>query len=158
MYSRIIGTGSAFPANVVTNEDLSKVVETSDQWIRERTGICERRIAEDHDTVTSLSVEAARNALEMAGLTANDLDMIIVGTTSSSITLPSAGCDIQKQLEVPDIPCFDVAAACSGFIYSLSIADQYIKTGMFKRIMIIGADTLSRLCAPDDRTTFGVVR
>ena len=130
-----------------------KVVDTSDEWITERTGIKERRIAEPHDTVTTLGAEAARNALDMAGLQISDIDMLIVGTTSSSITIPSAACDIQKALNVPNIPAFDVAAACSGFIYGLSIADQYIKSGMCKRIMIIGSDTLSRLCAPDDRTT-----
>lgn len=153
MYSRIVGTGSSFPKKAVTNHDLSKLVETNDEWITERTGIRQRYFAQEGETVTSMGVEAARKALEMAGLEATDLDMIIVGTTSSPITLPSAACDIQKILEVPNIPAFDIAAACSGFIYSMSIADQYIKTGICKRILIIGGDTLSRFCAPDDRTT-----
>jgi 3-oxoacyl-[acyl-carrier-protein] synthase-3 len=153
MYSRIIGTGSSFPDNVVTNDDLSKVVETSDTWITERTGIKERRIALEDDTVTSLGAEAARKAIKAAGIELTDIDMLIVGTTSSSITLPSAACDIQKALNIPNIPAFDIAAACSGFIYATSIADQYIKSGMCKRILVIGADTLSRLCAPGDRTT-----
>lgn len=153
MYSRIIGTGSSFPKRVVTNEDLSKMVETSDEWITERTGIKERRFASKDETVTTMGYEAALNALDMAGLKASDMDMIIVGTTSSAISLPSAACDIQKLLEVPNIPAFDIAAACSGFIYGMSIADQYIKSGMCKRILLIGADTLSRFCDPQDRTT-----
>ncbi len=153
MYSRIIGTGSSFPKRVVTNDDLSKMVETSDEWIAERTGIRERRFAGEGETVTTMGYEAALNALDMAGLKATDLDMIIVGTTSSAISLPSAACDIQKLLEVPNIPAFDIAAACSGFVYAMSIADQYIKSGMCKRVLLIGADTLSRFCDPNDRTT-----
>ncbi len=153
MFSRIIGTGSSFPEKVVTNDDLSKVVDTSDEWITERTGIKERRIAGPDESVATLGADAARQALEAAGLEASDLDMIIMGTTSSAITLPSAACEVQRMLDVPNIPAFDIAAACSGFIYSLSIADQYIKSGMAKRILVIGADTLSRLCGPTDRTT-----
>lgn len=153
MYSRIIGTGSSFPKRVVTNSDLEQMVETSDEWITERTGIKERRFVSEGENVTTMGYEAALNALDMAGLKATDLDMIIVGTTSSPISLPSAACDIQKLLEVPDIPAFDVAAACSGYIYAMSIADQYIKSGMCKRILLIGADTLSRFCDPQDRTT-----
>lgn len=153
MFSRIIGTGSQFPDNVVTNDDLSKVVDTSDEWITERTGIKERRIASKDETVATLGAAAALKAVEAAGIELTSLDMIVMGTTSSAVTLPSAACEVQRILNLPNIPAFDVAAACSGFIYSLSIADQYIKSGMAKRVLVIGADTLSRLCGPTDRTT-----
>ena len=153
MYSRIIGTGSYFPEQVRSNADLEKLVETSDEWITERTGIKERRIAAEHETAAYMGAEAAKKALEMAGLEATDLDMIIMGTASSHAAFPSAACYVQQYLACPNIPAFDVAAACSGFIYSLSIADQFIKSGMAKRILIVGADALSHMCAPDDRST-----
>ena len=153
MYSKIIGTGSYFPEQVRTNADLEKLVETTDEWITERTGIKERRIASERETAAYMGAEAAKKALEMAGLAATDLDMIIMGTASSNASFPSAACYVQQYLEVPNIPAFDVAAACSGFIFSLSIADQYIKSGLAKRILVIGADALSQMCAPDDRST-----
>jgi 3-oxoacyl-[acyl-carrier-protein] synthase-3 len=153
MYSRIVGTGSYFPAQVRTNKDLEKMVDTSDKWITERTGIKERRIASEHETVSMMAAEASKKALEMAGLAATDLDMIVMGTTSNHAALPSAACYVQQYLAVPNIPVFDVAAACSGFIYGLSVADQYIKTGAAKRILVIGADALSHFCDPNDRTT-----
>ena len=153
MYSKIIGTGSYFPEQVRSNADLERMVETTDEWITERTGIKERRIAAEHETSAYMGAEAAKKALEMAGLKATDLDMIVMGTASSNAAFPSAACYVQQYLEVPNIPAFDVAAACSGFIYSLSIADQYIKSGMAKRVLVIGADALSHMCAPDDRST-----
>ncbi|WP_448246444.1 beta-ketoacyl-ACP synthase III [Thalassotalea agariperforans] len=153
MYSKIIGTGSYFPEQVRSNADLEHMVETTDEWITERTGIKERRIAAEHETSAYMGAEAAKKALEMAGLKATDLDMIVMGTASSNAAFPSAACYVQQYLEVPNIPAFDVAAACSGFIYSLSIADQYIKSGMAKRVLVIGADALSHMCAPDDRST-----
>ncbi len=153
MYSRIIGTGSYFPEQIRTNADLEKLVDTSDSWIRERTGITARHIANKHETVAMMGAKAAEKAIAMAGITPSDLDMIIMGTTSNSVALPSAACLTQQYLNIPNIPAFDVAAACSGFIYGLSIADQYIKSGMCKRILIIGADVLSQLCDPKDRTT-----
>lgn len=153
MYSKIIGTGSYLPEQVRTNADLERIVETTDEWITARTGIKERRIAAEHETSAYMGAEAAKKALEMAGLKASDLDMIVMGTASSNAAFPSAACYVQKYLDVPNIPAFDVAAACSGFIYSLSIADQYIKSGMAKRVLVIGADALSQMCAPDDRST-----
>lgn len=153
MYSRIIGTGSYFPEHVRTNVDLEKMVDTTDAWITERTGIKERRIAAEHETPAYMGAEAAKKALEMAGLQASELDMIVMGTASSHAAFPSAACYVQQYLAVPNIPVFDVAAACSGFIYALSIADQYIKSGMAKRILVIGADALSQMCDPNDRTT-----
>lgn len=153
MYSKIVGSGSYFPAQVRTNADLEKMVDTSDEWIIERTGIKERRISAEHENVAYMGAEAAKKALEMAGLETTDIDMIVMGTTSSHVDLPSAACNVQKYLDLPHVPAFDVAAACSGFIYSLSIADQYIRTGMAKRILVIGADALSHMCDPTDRST-----
>ena len=154
MYSRIIGTGSYFPDQIRTNADLEKIVDTTDTWITERTGIKERRIANDTETVGYMGAKAAEKALEMAGVGAADIDMIIVGTTSSAASFPSAACYVQDHINAPNIPAFDVAAACSGFIYSLSVADQYIKSGAAKRILVIGADTLSHLADPSDRATY----
>lgn len=153
MFSRISGTGSSFPDKVLSNDDLSKMVDTSDEWITERTGIKERRIVSDGENAVTLGADAARKAIEAAGIKPQDLDMIIVGTTSSPVSLPSAACEIQRELDVPNIPAFDIAAACSGFIYSMSIADQYIRSGAAKRILIIGADTLSKFCEPTNRST-----
>lgn len=153
MNSKIVGTGSYFPEQVRTNADLEKMVETTDQWILDRTGIKERRISAEHENVAFMGAEAAKKALEMAGLQTTDIDMIVMGTTSSHVDLPSAACNVQKYLNLPTIPAFDVAAACSGFIYSLSVADQFIKSGMAKRILVIGADALSHMCDPKDRST-----
>lgn len=154
MNAKIIGTGSYFPEKELTNKDLEKMIDTTDEWITTRTGIKARRIAAKHESVATMGAEAAKKALEMAGLEASDIDMIIMGTTSSlDVALPSAAIVVQKILEVPNIPAFDVAAACSGFIFSLSVADQYIKTGFAKRILVIGADMLSHMCDPTDRTT-----
>jgi 3-oxoacyl-[acyl-carrier-protein] synthase III len=153
MYSKIIGTGSYFPEHIRTNADLEKMVDTSDEWITGRTGIKQRHISNEKETVAYMGAEAAKKALEMANLQASDLDMIVMGTTSSHADLPSAACFVQKYLDVPYIPAFDIAAACSGFIYSLSVADQFIKSGSVKRILVIGADNLSHMCDPNDRNT-----
>ncbi|MGB0893452.1 MAG: beta-ketoacyl-ACP synthase III [Parashewanella sp.] len=153
MHTKILGTGSYLPVQVRSNQDLEQMVETSDQWIVERTGISERRIAAMDESVSSMGYQAALNALEMAGLEAEDLDMIICGTTSGENAFPASACEIQAMLGLNTIPAFDVAAACSGFIYSLSIADQFIKGGVHKKILVIGADVLSRFCEPDDRST-----
>jgi 3-oxoacyl-[acyl-carrier-protein] synthase-3 len=152
MYSRIIGTGSYFPAQVRTNADLEHMVETTDEWIIERTGIRERRIIGEDETVATMSTQAALKAIEAAGIDKNTLDMIVVATTSASRALPSAACEVQRELEIPGIPAFDIAAACAGFCYALSIADQYIKSGMAKRVLVIGADCLSQLVSPEDRS------
>ncbi len=154
MYSKIVGTGSYFPDQVRTNADLEEILDTSDEWIVERTGIKERRIAAEHENVAYMGAKAAQKAIEMAGLNKEDIDMIVMGTTSSHVDLPSAACYLQKYLGVPTIPAFDVAAACSGFIYSLSVADQFIKSGMAKRILVVGADALSHMCDPSDRGTY----
>lgn len=129
MHSKILGTGSYLPSSVRTNADLEQMVETSDEWIVERTGIRERRIAGADETVATLSYQAALRALEAAGLTAADLDMIVLATTSAENAFPAAACELQGLLGVPSIPAFDVAAACAGFTYALSIADQFRQIG-----------------------------
>lgn len=152
-YSKIVGTGSYLPEQRLTNDDLSRRVDTSDEWITERTGIKERRIASAEESAATLGYEAAKRALEQAQLAANDLDMIVVATTSAEHAFPSAACEIQRMLGVSQIPAFDVGAACSGFIYALSVADQFIRSNQHKKILVIGADVLVRLCDPDDRNT-----
>ena len=153
MFTKIIGTGSYLPSQIRTNADLEKMVETSDEWIVTRTGIRERRIAAPDETVASMGHQAAQRALEMAGVDANDIGLIIVATTSSSHAFPSSACLIQQQLEIKDCAAFDLAAACAGFTYALSVADQYIKNGAVKHALVIGADVLARTLNPDDRGT-----
>jgi 3-oxoacyl-[acyl-carrier-protein] synthase-3 len=153
MFSKILGTGSYVPEMVRSNTDLERMVETSDEWIVERTGIRERRIAGDNETVASLSFQAAQQALSAAGISAAELDMIIVATTSAENAFPAAACELQAMLDRPGIPAFDLAAACAGFTYALSVADQFIRTGNVKHILVVGADTLSRACEPNDRGT-----
>ena len=152
MFSRIIGTGSYYPSEVRSNADLEVMVDTSDEWITDRTGIKERRIIGEHETAATMGASAAAEALDAAGLKATDIDMIVCATTSGRHALPSTACEIQKILEVDNIPAFDVAAACAGYCYALSVADQYIKSGMVKRILVIGSDCLSRLINPEDRS------
>ncbi len=152
MYSRIIGTGSYFPSQVRTNADLETMVETTDEWIIERTGIKERRIIGADESVATMGAQAALQAIAAAGIDKDSIDMIICATTSAARALPSAACEIQRELAIPAIPAFDIAAACAGFCYGLSVADQYIKTGIAKRIMVIGSDCLSQLISPEDRS------
>jgi len=153
MFSKILGTGSYLPSQVRTNADLEKMVDTNDEWIITRTGIKERRIAGKDETVATMGYHAAVNAIEMAGIDKNDIDMIILATTSSSHTFPSSACQVQAQLGIKGGPAFDIAAACSGFMFGLSIADQYIKSGMCKNVLVIGSDALTRACDPTDRST-----
>ncbi|MBK4723805.1 MULTISPECIES: beta-ketoacyl-ACP synthase III [Erwiniaceae] len=153
MYTKIIGTGSYLPEQVRTNADLEKMVETSDEWIVTRTGIRERRIAGPDETVATMGFHAAERALEMAGIDKNDIGLIVVATTSSSHAFPSSACMIQQMLEIDDAASFDLAAACAGFTYALSVADQYIKNGAVKHALVIGADVLARMLDPEDRGT-----
>ena len=152
-YSKIAGTGHYLPKQRLTNDDLSRRVDTSDEWITERTGIKERRLASATESAATLGYEAAKQALDAAGWQAADLDMIVVATTSAEHAFPSAACEIQKMLGVSSIPAFDVGAACSGFIYALSVADQFIRSGQHQRILVVGTDVLARLCDPQDRNT-----
>ena len=153
MYTKIIGTGSYLPEQVRTNADLEKMVETSDEWIVTRTGIRERRIAAAHETVATMGFEAAKQALAMAGVSAEQIGLIIVATTSGTHAFPSSACQIQSMLGVKGCPAFDVAAACAGFTYALSVADQYVKNGAVDYALVIGADVLARTCDPADRGT-----
>ncbi len=153
IYSRIAGTGSYLPEKLVTNDDLAKVVETSDEWIQTRTGIRERHIAADGETTSDLGYHAAVRALEAAGIEASQLDMIIVGTTTPDLIFPSTACLIQARLGASGSAAFDVNAACSGFLFALSVADKFIRSGDAKHILVIGAETLSRIVDWTDRTT-----
>jgi 3-oxoacyl-[acyl-carrier-protein] synthase-3 len=153
MFSKILGTGSYLPSQVRTNADLEKMVDTNDEWIVTRTGIKERRIAAADETVATMAYHAGTNAIEMANIDKNDIDMIIVATTSGNQAFPSAACQVQGMLGIKGCPAFDIAAACSGFMFALSIADQHIKSGMCKNVLVIGSDALSRTCNPTDRST-----
>ncbi|MDN5969269.1 MAG: ketoacyl-ACP synthase III, partial [Enterobacterales bacterium] len=147
------GTGSYLPVQVRTNADLESMVETSDEWIVSRTGIRERRIAAPDENVSTMAFEAAKHALEMSGLDKNDIGLIVVATTSATHAFPSAACQVQQMLDIKGCAAFDVAAACAGFTYALSIADQYVKNGAVKHALVIGSDTLSRTLDPTDRGT-----
>jgi len=153
MYTKILGTGSYLPVQVRTNADLEKMVDTSDEWIVTRTGIRERRIAAADETVATMSFQAAEKALEMAGVAKEDIGLIIVATTTTTHAFPSAACLVQQMLGIKDCAAFDLAAACAGFTYALSVADQYVKNGAVKHALVIGADVLSRTLDPEDRGT-----
>ncbi len=152
-YSRILGTGSYLPARILTNADLEKLVETNDQWIVERTGIRERHIAAEGELTSDLATQAARAALAVAGLQADDIDLLLVATTTPDLVFPSTACIVQSKLGMTNgRPAFDLQAVCSGFVYALSVADQFIKTGAAKRALVIGAETLSRITDWNDRS------
>lgn len=153
MYSKIIGTGHYLPENIVTNHDLEQKIETSHDWIVARTGIHQRHIVKDGETATSLGVNAARSALENAGLDAKDIDLIIVATSTPDKVYPSTATLIQAELGSHGVPSFDITAACSGFIYALSVADNFIKAGSAKRALVIGTEVYSRLLNWEDRAT-----
>ncbi|MGP1956382.1 MAG: beta-ketoacyl-ACP synthase III [Arsenophonus sp. NC-PE1-MAG3] len=153
MYTKILGTGSYLPVQIRTNADLEKMVDTSDEWITTRTGIKERRIATGEDNVSTMGASAAQKALAMAGIAANEIHLIVVATTSSTHAFPSAACQIQQILGIENCAAFDIAAACAGFTYAISISDQFIRTGMVKKALIIGSDVLSKVLDPNDRST-----
>ncbi len=153
IYSRIAGTGSYLPAKVVSNKDLEKTVDTSDEWIRERTGIKRRHIAADGETTSDLAVQAAKQAMEMAEIAADEIDLIIVGTATPDKVFPATACIVQRKLGITGHGAFDVQAACSGFVYGLDVADRYVRTGGSKTALVIGAETLSRITNWDDRAT-----
>jgi 3-oxoacyl-[acyl-carrier-protein] synthase-3 len=152
-YSRIAGTGSYLPEKVVTNQDLETMMDTSDEWIQDRTGIKRRHIAAEGETTSDLALAAANRAMEMAGITAEDVDLIIIATTTPDKVFPGTACIVQRRLGVGGCGAFDIQAACSGFVYGLDLADRYIRTGAGKNVLVIGAETLSRLTNWDDRTT-----
>jgi 3-oxoacyl-[acyl-carrier-protein] synthase-3 len=151
--SQILGTGAYAPEKVLTNHDLARMVDTSDEWIRERTGIRERRIAREDEAASDMALAAATRALEAAGLTARDLDMIIVGTVTGDLPMPACAAILQHKLGAANIPAFDLSAACAGFLYGLSIGDQFIRTGARKRVLVVGVELLSRVLNWQDRVT-----
>ena len=152
MRARIIGTGSCLPETVVTNDDLSKIMDTSDEWISSRTGIRERRLVKE-ETTTSMSVTAARRAMENAGVSAEDIDLIIVGTITGDYVTPSTACEIQAEIGADKAVAFDINAACSGFMFALHTADAYLQAGIYKTALILGAETLSKIMDWNDRST-----
>jgi 3-oxoacyl-[acyl-carrier-protein] synthase-3 len=153
IYARITGTGGYLPDKVLTNKDLEKIVDTTDQWIRERTGICKRHIAADGQNTVDLAEHAARRALEAAGRDAQDVDLIIVATTTADRVFPSTACLLQKRLDRHGCAAFDVQAVCTGFVYALSVAEKFIRTGSAKCALVVGAETLSRVLDWTDRST-----
>ena len=153
IHAAIAGTGSCLPKRVMTNQELETMVDTTDQWIRERTGIIQRHIAGEGESTASMGTQAARQALEAAGLTPGDIDMIVLATTTPDRIFPSTACQIQRRLETRDCPAFDVQAVCSGFIYGLDIARRFIATGGGRTALVIGAEVLSRIVDWNDRGT-----
>ena len=153
IYSRIAGTGGYLPEKILTNADLEKMVDTSSEWIIERTGIEERHIAADNQSTCDLAEHASRLAIENAGLSPNDIDLIIVATTTPDRVFPSTACLLQKRLDIHGPAAFDVQAVCSGFLYALTVADKFIKTGSAKNALVVGAETLSRIIDWSDRGT-----
>ena len=153
IYARITGTGSYLPEKVVTNRDLEKMVDTNDQWIRERTGIVKRHIASEGETTCDLAEQAARRAIEAAGREPLDIDLIVLATTTADKIFPSTACLVQQRLDIHGCPAFDVQAVCTGFVYALSVAEKFVKTGASKCALVIGAETFSRIVDWTDRGT-----
>jgi 3-oxoacyl-[acyl-carrier-protein] synthase-3 len=153
IYSRIAGTGSYLPEKVLTNDDLSKIVDTSDEWIAARTGIRQRHIAAEGETTGDLAFHASVRALEAAGVEASELDLIVLGTTTPDLVFPSTACLLQHRLGADGCAAFDVNAACSGFIYALTVADQFIRSGTAKTALVVGSETLTRMVDWSERTT-----
>jgi 3-oxoacyl-[acyl-carrier-protein] synthase-3 len=153
VYSRIAGTGGYLPPKVLTNHDLEKMVETSDQWIVERTGIRERHIAADDETTASMAEQASRRAIAAAGIHAKDIDLIIVATTTADQVFPSTACLLQERLGIHGCAAFDVQAVCTGFVYALGIADKFVRAGSARCALVVGSETLSRIIDWTDRAT-----
>ena len=153
IYSRISGTGSYLPEKVVTNADMEKIVDTTDEWIFSRTGIKQRHITAEGENTVDLAERAAQHAMEAAGVTAEELDLIIVGTTTPDQVFPSTACLLQGRLGNHGATAFDVQAVCTGFVYALGVADKFIKSGTHKTALVIGAETMSRIVDWSDRTT-----
>lgn len=153
IHARITGTGSYLPERVMTNHDIEQIVDTSDAWIRERTGIEQRHIAAEGQLTSDLAEPAARRALEAAGRVPEEVDLIIVATTTPDRTFPSTACLLQQKLGIHGPPAFDVQAVCTGFVYALSVADKFIKTGAARCALVVGAETLSRIVNWSDRNT-----
>jgi 3-oxoacyl-[acyl-carrier-protein] synthase-3 len=153
IWSRIVGTGSCLPAKIVTNDDLAKRMDTSDEWIRTRTGIRQRHIAEPTQTSSDLGAEASRQALAAAGVTASEIDLIIVATATPDYIFPSTACIMQTKLGIKGCTAFDIQAVCSGFVYALAIADKFIRSGQTRCALVVGAEVYSRILDWNDRST-----
>ena len=153
LFTRILGTGSYLPEQIRTNADLERMVDTSNEWILERTGISERRIAAPDETAASMGAIAARRALEAAYTDPSEIDLVICATTSSQNAFPSTACEISGLVGISDCPAFDLAAACSGFSYGYALAHSMIMSGQAKKVLVVAADLMSRACDPNDRTT-----
>ena len=153
MYSRIAGTGKYLPQRILTNADLEKMVETSDEWIKSRTGIELRHIAADNEYTSDLACKAGLAALESAGISPSDIDLVLVGTTTPDLIFPNVACLVQEKLGINPCPAFSVEAACSGFLYGLVVADQFVRLGQARRALVIGAETMSRIIDWTDRET-----
>jgi 3-oxoacyl-[acyl-carrier-protein] synthase-3 len=151
--ARIIGTGSYLPARVVHNTDLEKIMDTSDEWIRERTGIIQRRYGAEGETTVDMAEHAARRAIEAAGIAPTDIDLIVFATATPDLVFPNSGTLLQARLGCLGVPAFSIEAACSGFIYALSIAEKFVRTDAAQRVLVVGAETLSRITDFSDRTT-----
>jgi 3-oxoacyl-[acyl-carrier-protein] synthase-3 len=153
LFTRIQATGAYLPATILSNAELSKRVDTSDEWIVERTGIKQRHIANATETTSQMGIVAAQQALETAGITGAEVDMVVVATCTPDKIFPSTACLIQQALNIPPCPAFDIQAACSGFIYGLSVVDQFIRAGTVKRALLIGSEVMSRIVDWQDRRT-----
>ena len=152
-YARIIGTGGYLPNNVMTNHDIEKIVDTSDQWIRERTGIEQRHIAADDETTVDLAEQASRNAIEAAGIDPSEIDLIIFATSTPDKIFPSSACILQARLDIHGCPAFDIQAVCTGFIYALAVAEKFIQSGSARTALVVGAEIFSRILNWQDRGT-----
>jgi len=151
--SIVVGCGCYLPQRVVTNEELARSIDTSDEWIRKRTGILERRIADENEKTSDLAINAAREAIKTAGISVNDIDLIVLATATPDETFPATATRVQEGLGMTKGAAFDVQAVCTGFIYALNIADNFIRVGQAETVMVIGAETFSRILDWDDRTT-----
>jgi 3-oxoacyl-[acyl-carrier-protein] synthase III len=152
-YSRIAGTGGYLPERVLTNADLARMVDTTDDWIVDRTGVRKRHIAAEGETTCDLAEHASRRALEAAGVGPRDIDLVVVGTATPDMIFPSTACLLQERLDIHDGPAFDIQAVCTGFLYALDIADKFIRTGSADRALVVGAETFSRIVDWSDRST-----
>ncbi len=153
IYSRIAGTGSYLPEKILTNADLEQMVDTTDKWIRERTGIRERHVADDDQCTGDLACEAARRAMEAAGVGPGEIDFVAVGTTTPDVVFPATAVFLQKRLGLREVGAMDINAACTGFLYAMSVADKFIRLGDAKKALVVGAETLTRLMDWNDRST-----
>ena len=151
--AKIIGIGSYLPDEIVSNDDLSQILDTSDEWITTRSGIKQRHRAADGEATSDIALAAAQQALIHAGITANDIDMIIVSTTTPDLTFPATAALVQKKLGISHGAAFDIQAVCSGFVYGLSVASAMVETGQAERVLLIGAETMTRLLDWEDRAT-----